>query len=126
MPASRQGPGLWLVTYLTLFGVFWSAAYINSIWGPLIALGSTAGEPGSDTAPPTLPCPALNLPCLTPSPVPITGVLIGFIFPGLLVATMEEDLTETQAARRTRRQGAQLGSACCAGAALCCCTRMHG
>lgn len=40
-----QGPGLWLVTYLLLFGVYWAAAYITSIWGPLVLLGSTAGAP---------------------------------------------------------------------------------
>jgi hypothetical protein len=38
-----QGPGLYLVTYLTLVGVYFSAAFITNIWQPLIILGSTAG-----------------------------------------------------------------------------------
>jgi hypothetical protein len=41
-----QGPGLWLVTYLALAGVYCTAAYITSIWEPLIILGSTAGAAG--------------------------------------------------------------------------------
>ncbi|KAL4443859.1 hypothetical protein ABPG75_011596 [Micractinium tetrahymenae] len=73
-----QGPGFWLVTYLALFGVYWAAAYITSIWEPLIILGSTA------------------------------GVLIAFIFPGLLAASLEEELTESTAMRRTRGVGGAL------------------
>lgn len=104
LPGLVQGPGLWLVTYIVLFGVCewlpwalaataqaacvmhagpshtlqacsdghcsphcaaapataphaspacpcpcaadWAAAYITSIWGPLIVLGSTAGKAG--------------------------------------------------------------------------------
>lgn len=67
-----QGPGFWLVTYLTLGGVYWAAAYITSIWEPLIILGSTA------------------------------GVAIAFIFPGLLYASLREEVTESAGARRSR------------------------
>lgn len=73
-----QGPGFWLVTYLALFGVYWAAAYITSIWEPLIILGSTA------------------------------GVLVAFIFPGLLAASLEEELGESRAMRRTRGVGGAL------------------
>ncbi|KAL4855219.1 Histone H2AX [Chlorella vulgaris] len=67
-----QGPGLYLVTYLTLVGVYFSAAFITNIWQPLIILGSTA------------------------------GVLIAFVIPGLLAASLDEALTETAASRRGR------------------------
>ncbi|KAI3429598.1 hypothetical protein D9Q98_005684 [Chlorella vulgaris] len=67
-----QGPGLYLVTYLTLVGVYFSAAFITNIWQPLIILGSTA------------------------------GVLIAFVIPGLLAASLDEALTETAADRRGR------------------------
>lgn len=42
-PPTHATPGL-QVTYLALFGVYWAAAYITSIWEPLIILGSTAGK----------------------------------------------------------------------------------
>ncbi|PSC69367.1 putative sodium-coupled neutral amino acid transporter 6 [Micractinium conductrix] len=68
-----QGPGLWLVTYLALGGAYWAAAYLTSIWEPLILIGSTA------------------------------GILIAFVFPGLLAASLEQDLlTEGASTRRTR------------------------
>lgn len=67
-----QGPGFWLVTYLTLVCVYLAAAYITSIWEPLLIVGSTA------------------------------GVLVAFVFPGALGLAMGEELTETGGARKGR------------------------
>ncbi|KAL4515201.1 hypothetical protein Ndes2526B_g09596 [Nannochloris sp. 'desiccata'] len=70
-----RGPGLWLVTYLLLAGVLMAAAWIESIWEPLVLIGSTA------------------------------GVLIALIFPGLLAIQTPELLTEPLGAHRWRQVG---------------------
>ena len=131
-----QGPGLWLVTYLSLGGVYWAAAYLTTIWEPLIVLGSTAGKHAALAASAPLPhahhCSRRRCSCFCGDSKHRTeqsmqrdsdyrvcvhwlllsaGVLIAFIFPGLLGASLEEDITESAGARRTR--GCAL---CCAGA----------
>ncbi len=63
------------MTYLLLAGVFLAAAWIESIWEPLVLIGSTA------------------------------GVLIALIFPGLLAIQTPELLTEREGAHRWRQVG---------------------
>ena len=69
------GPGLWLVTYLLLGGVYLAAAWLPSIWEPLVLIGSTA------------------------------GVLIALIFPGILAMRTPELLTEPVGAHYWRQMG---------------------
>ena len=70
-----RGPGLWLVTYLILAGIYMAAAMIEDIWAPLVLIGSTA------------------------------GVLISLIFPGILAVRTPESLTERDGAHRMRQVG---------------------
>ena len=67
-----QGPGLWLVSYMLLAGVYFIATWLPSIWEPLLLIGSTA------------------------------GVGIALIFPGLLAIRTPEILTEPESARLGR------------------------
>lgn len=67
-----QGPGFWLVTYLSLVCVYLAASAITSIWEPLMIIGSTA------------------------------GVLVAFVFPGALGMAMGEELTESTTSRTSR------------------------
>lgn len=39
-----QGPGLYLVTYVTLGAAWLAAAHLSDIWSVLILIGSTAGK----------------------------------------------------------------------------------
>ena len=52
---------------------------------------------------------------------PSAGVLIAFIFPGLLGASLEEDITESAAARRSRGCASQLAWLTAAGGRLPAC-----
>jgi sodium-coupled neutral amino acid transporter 2 len=70
-----RGPGLFLVSYLLLAGILMAAATIETIWKPLVLIGSTA------------------------------GVLIALIFPGLLAIQTSELLTEPIGAHRWRQVG---------------------
>ncbi|KAL6782748.1 hypothetical protein ACKKBG_A07975 [Auxenochlorella protothecoides x Auxenochlorella symbiontica] len=70
-----QGPGLYLVTYVTLGAAWLAAAHLSDIWSVLILIGSTA------------------------------GVLISLILPGLLSIGMEETLTETRGSKIRRQGG---------------------
>lgn len=67
-----RGPGLWLVTYGLLACVYCAAVWVKSIWEPLVLIGSTA------------------------------GVLIAFVFPGILAMRTPELLTEPATARSRR------------------------
>lgn len=136
-----QGPGFWLITYLSLLGVYLAAASMTSIWEPIIIIGSTAGgQRGKvyvvgDTHPaarlslmqrrmrwaggplnlavqhckhsiahsaPSLKGGCVRPPLPGPPLPPRAGVLVAFVFPGLLGLVMGEDLLESRAARRSR------------------------
>lgn len=70
-----HGPGTYVVTYVLLAGIWFSATLLSSIWSILIFIGSTA------------------------------GAILALIIPGLLAMSIEETLLETGGAKLRRQIG---------------------
>jgi len=68
-----RGPGMWLVTYLLLGGVYEAAIWVKCIWEPLVVIGSTS------------------------------GVALALIFPGVLAMKTPDLLTEAHSAATWRK-----------------------
>eukprot|EP00887_Chlorella_sp_A99_P003925 scaffold11.g3925.t1 len=68
-------PGYFLVSAALVIGAYFAAAWVTSIWVPLLILGSTA------------------------------GAIIAFIIPGALGVAMDQELSESAGAARARQMG---------------------